>query len=341
MSNLGSKKGKNYILTHDIGDKISSFNKYGIHAPVASDPIFSDFQEELKVRLERVTGYSVLPVSMRKMTEDVIDAAFERKRVQKNAVVISSCPEIAKSESGWIEEGHVINVNRLIDGVGNFIGIGSRPGYPPIESQMERIRSAAISSSFTHPLILVEDGIFSGSTLLFLLQSVRDAGLKIDAIVVGFAFSRGLAAVKRQFDGDIIVINEIPDLVDWMPDHDFVPFSPSCGRVIGVSINGSSHPFYSEEGCSYSAPYLLPFAPIEKWASIPFGKSSDFSLFCATWSLHLFQKIEDMNKKKMLIGDLIVIKPQISIPLSVGQRRLPSLSTRIIDFLSDLCHELV
>lgn len=334
------KKHRNYILVKDLGDKVESFNKYGIKAPCADDSIFTEFEEGLKARIEDIAGCAVVDIRMKDMSENILSAAFARHKSLKNAIVVSSCAEIARSDSGWIEEGHIVNLNRLTDGAGNHLGIGSRPGFEPIIDQIQKIRASAIGSSFNHPLILVEDGLFSGETLRFLVRELRAAGLRINAIVLGFAFPSGLNALRVDYDGDIIVIHEFEGLVDWVPDHDFVPFTPNSGKVLGVSINGSLYPHYSEEGASYAFPYMTTFAPIHMWASIPTEASAKLSLYCAQWALRLFQQIEDMNEKPLMIGNLFPIKPRISIPISVGQKRFPLPTARVTEFLSDVCQEL-
>lgn len=158
---------------------------------------------------------------------------------------------------------------------------------------------------------------------------------------MGFAFSKAVEVIKRNFNGEIVMVEQIDNPLDWMPDHDFFPFASNCGRVFGISLDGNAYPFYTHNGASYSVPYILPFAPLmSKWTSIPQERTNSFSLFCLQKSLHLFKLLEKINRRDIMIGDLMNVHPRVSIPINVGQHTFPRLDTRVINFLSDACHEL-
>ncbi len=48
-----------------------------------------------------------------------------------------------------------------------------------------------------------------------------------------------------------------------------------------------------------------------------------------------------MNRTEIKIGDLMGVRLRVSVPISIGQNIFPQLDTRIINFISEACHELV
>ncbi len=323
-----------YILVCDLGSKIKSFRQLGIKTPEQNDPFFIEFQDELAKMISEAHPYAnLLVMNMEELAMQILAKAHDlRKVLVKDAVVVSSCLDIAAPRRGF-----VLEVNRLIDFEGNLLGIGSRPGCPTIDEQIMGIKTL-ISD---RPVIVVEDGSFSGRTLSHVLKKFKEAKVKVSAVVLGFMFPNSLASLRRHFSEELIVISEINHVIDWMPDHDFFPFAPNCGRVIGVSVHGENYPFFNYDGASYSVPYILPFSPMGDWASIPKEYENKISLFCLQKALELFTLLEKMNNgKDIRIGDLIGVRPLVSVPISIRQRFFPGIDTRVRSFLHDTCHEL-
>lgn len=272
-------------------------------------------------------------MNMEELSMQILAKAHElRKNLLKESTVVSSCLEIAS-----VRRGLVLEVNRIIDFRGEMLGIGPRPGCPPISEQIRGIKTLAAD----RPIIIVEDGSFSGKTLSRVLGEFKEIGVEVSAVVLGFMFPEALTLLSRHFKGELIVINEINHVIDWMPDHDFFPFVPNCGRVVGVSINGGNYPFFNYDGASYSIPYVLPFSPMRDWASLPKDFENKISLFCMQSSLEIFKLLEKMNNgKEFRIGDIVGVRPLVSIPISVRQKMLPGVDTKVRSFLHDTCHEL-
>ncbi len=336
---MKKKHKRTYILTFDVREKVGVFNRFGIKTPSPNDKIFDDLESEILKYVElSFPEANVVAINTRELAEKIVSKTFKRQALLKNADIISTCSEISRMDESMDENGFVLNINRLVNEAGDVIGIGPRPGTPSISDQIINIKNKTFGSA-RKPLILMEDGIFSGRTLINILEKFNENNLDVEAIVVGFSFPNAIDKVKSQFDGELIVVEEFDNLIDWMPDHDFVPFIPNCGRVLGLKMGEELYPFYSKEGATYSMPYIMPFAPLNKWASISEKHQVELSRFCASWTLELFRAIDSMNENKILIGDLLDIKPKISIPINIGFRRFPRLDSYVTDYLSDLCHE--
>lgn len=338
----GRKRHKGtYILTFDLGEKVQSLRGAGLKTPDANDLFFVEFRQELARMIQNsLPDVKIKLVDMAEMANSIKSKAFERRKLLKNAVIVSSCLEIAQPIYGSMDGGFVLQVNRLVDNGGKILGIGPRPGHRDIKRQIEIIRSMAIDSTMNRPLIVIEDGAFSGKTLSYILGKFKEANLIVDAVVIGFAFPEAYENIKKDFSGEVIIVNKFDKLIDWIPDHDFMPFVPNCGRILGVSMSGINYPFYTHEGTTFSFPYLIPFAPMSEWTTIPQDHTGKIALFCMQQAMSLFERVEKMNKTELRIGNLVGIRPKISVPISIGQKRFPELDSKVRDFLSDTCHEL-
>lgn len=324
------EKGKRtYILTLDLETKIRSLRYIGFKTPEPSDCFFSELQDELAKRIQKAMPEVDLQViEMGNLSERITAKAFERGSLLRNAVVVSSCLEISSPHRGY-----TLEINRIVDIGGRIVGLGSRPGHPSIDEQIAGMASIIARQ----PVVIVEDGSFSGKTMCHVIRKFKQRNMNIAAVVIGFAFPRALEAIREEFDGDVITIEEPERLLDWMPDHDFFPLTPNCGRTFGVVVNGGVFPFYTHDGASYSMPYVLPFSPMTEWTSIPKEHTNNISMFCLQQTKELFSILNRMNKTTIRIGDLVGTRTRISIPVCVDQKQFPPvMDVSVVDFLKSL-----
>jgi hypothetical protein len=327
------ENGKTYILTCALGSKVKAIRQLGLKTPGERDPFFTEFQTEMVKRIENsVPGCEVMMLPMDELADTILSKALSLKSKLKEALVVSSCAEIAVPRRGCILE-----INRLVDEKGEILGLGPRPGTIPLNQQIGHISRVCDGRS----VVLMEDGSFTGSTLSFIIDEFAKFDTRIAAVVVGFIFPAAKEKILNKLQGDLVEIAVVNDIVDWMPDYDFVPFVPNCGRPLGVKLAKNVYPFYSLEGASYSFPYLSTFAPISDWASIPKLSARAFSLFCLQKTLELFELLEKTNNAEIKIGDLVSIMPRISVPICVGDIAFPKLDTGVTEYLHEVCHDLL
>lgn len=324
--------GNTYIITHDLGERIRGLRLLGLRTPDSNDSFFSEFHQKIKNAItSMLPEISVITYDMRELVEEVWTEALRLQRNLKDAIVVSSCAEVASPR-----RGHTIEINRIVDVNGDIIGLGPRPANPPLKNQVQGIAAMADGN----PVVLVEDGAFTGTTIEFLLDSLRSGKVNVAAIVVGLCFPGAVKRIKEVFKGELVVMKEINKPYEWMPDHDFVPFVPNCGRVFGGPFGSDFLPFYTHDGLSYCFPYVLPFGDPVKWASIPSEHAGLFSLLCLEETLALFRMLDDMNGRQITPLDLIGTTPRASVPMSKGNGQLPDADVPISSFLSEVCHEL-
>jgi hypothetical protein len=226
--------------------------------------------------------------------------------------------------------GYVLEVNRLINEDGEIIGIGARPGHHGLDTQFDYISKAASG----RPVILVEDGVFSGKTSEHIVRSLQQKAVNVTDVVTCFAFPHGIRRLNESFPKlRVHFVHGLDNLIDWVPDHDFFPAAPNCGRVLGVKIGSSYMPYYDRCGATYAVPYILPFSPITDWASIPNGFSKRFSEYCLRKAYEFFDKLDGINGRGIEYSDLQAINPRISVPISVSSKIFTDKHERIASHL--------
>lgn len=255
---------QDYLLVCDLAHRVHAFTLAGLSVPEINHPFFSSLYDEAKECLEKVLPESVnlRIIDMEELAESILSKAAKivSSLESDHGFVVSTCTEIAHPVHGG-----TLEVNRLTGIDGTSLGIGSRPGHPDIDSQVRSIVSAAAGRS----LVLIEDGAFTGSTIVNLLECFRQNNADVAGVVLGFAFPESVSVLGSAFDSDKIhTVMEVNNPLDWVPDHDFFPFIPNCGRVVGVRVNGSAYPFYNHMGVSYGIPYLSSYCPMKDWTGI-------------------------------------------------------------------------
>lgn len=341
---------KTYLLTHDLGEKYQALRFKGLSVPEATDTIFVEVQAELAQHIkslipnDQLNTILVRDLSTKILSEvarlsETEQPALERT-IDQDILMVSTCPEIAVPKSG-----RVLEVNRIVDCAGTLIGIGPRPGYPTLENQIANIVQAAGG----RPIVIVEDGSFTGKTITGLLHLFENAikaqdktsGIlhtHVAAIILGFAFPKAISLLEANNRVDVHIVMPYADLDDWMPDHDFVPFSPNCGRIVGHIVNDQAYPFYNHNGVPYGVPYIYPYGTFEmvrEWTGFT-GVDNDalyrFSVHCLRLADEIYTHLEQLNGHEITLGHLKGCNPRISMPFFV-KRPARELNQPILDGL--------
>ncbi len=334
---FGSDREK-YILTSDLPDKVDELRRVGLETPDPYGGLFRELREDLTSDVSSMLGdIDVVTVSTRDLANEVITAA-RRVAPLEETYVISTCPEISSPEAG-----SSLEVNRVYSVHGEKLGLGPRPGFPPIEAQLANIKRRAGDMS----ILLVEDGAYSGSTISSMIEYCIAANIRLRAVVVGFAFPSAVPLLEsiNAHGIDLVVVNDFHRLRGWHPDHDFYPFVPGCGRVMGLKLGegkgplGEPQPFYSWNQASYSFPYLLPFlgdTVWEDWTGMPNDQARSFSTRCVERAQLLFREIERLNDHTLCYTDLMPSRQRVNLPLALDQMHLPLATAPIMNTFAEL-----
>jgi hypothetical protein len=322
-----------YLLTEDLGEKVTGFRHVGLETPSATDPFFDDIQQQLASALSSALGeeHPVIRLKMRDVADGIIG---EIARVHGDDVfIVSTCPEIA-----YPAKGATVEVNRLVDTYGNALGLGPRPGHVAISQQFRKIVAESRASG-TKGIVVAEDGMFMGETMMYVVSELIKAGGNVLGVVVGFTFGDDSIAALNALDVQVNVVQDFRPILDWVPDHDFMPFIPGCGKVLGVNVR-SLGPFYDHQHATFCVPYIAPFGPVNAWASIPEEKVNAFSTECINLTIQVFETLEKMNRRAITIGTILQSRQRVGIPISLdkdGETHggFPTKDARVITFLGE------
>lgn len=332
MQSVQEDRHGTYVVTYDVASRLQAFRPKTLTIPRPDDQLFERFHMSLYQKVQQaLPGISVDTIEMGELRRKIWEQVDTRITDLGQQAVLSTCQEIADSNPK--SEGLILNINRLFNTDGQLIGHGPRPGFEPLTKQFDDLAGKIAGRS----VVLIEDGAFSGGTLRFVLQELNSRDITVTAIVIGFCCTRAKFVLGHVFKGELVIVHPIENLLDWIPDHDLIPFIPNCGRVLGEPLDHSFMPVRKAEGYSCAYPYILPFGKIEEWASLPIEGARDLSRLCLETSIELFGRVG----RKMTIGELLGANPRVSMPIEIGvHEALPVLDTEIVSFLEQVMKRL-
>lgn len=323
---------RTYVVTYGMAHRLQSFRSSTFRVPELGHPVFSNFQRALLGLVQdALPSIKVHAIHMDELERNIWEQAGNHINGSSNPIVLSTCSELAAaSQLTRKVEGYTLHFNRLFNTDGEIIGYGPRHGFDSLSKQFAEL-GRKIGK---HPIILVEDGAFSGKTLCYILDRLKDHGVHVAKVVIGFCCARAQVLVKQTFTGELVIVNPIEDLVDWIPDHDLIPFTPNCGRVLGQQSEDGFCCMETSDGLTHSFPYILPFGKMGEWSSLPSECLHNLSTFCLDASIEIFSEFGEYIGHKVTIRDLMKCHPRFSIPVAIGNHGvvLP-LDTQIVPFL--------
>jgi len=328
MHSKESDRYGTYVVTYDVASRLQAFRPKTLTIPRPDDHLFERFHMSLFTEIQKaLPGITIDTIEMSELRRKIWEQVESRVTDLGQQTVLSTCSEIADLNPK--SEGLLLNINRLFNADGQLIGHGPRPGFEPLEKQYDDLANRIAGRS----VVLIEDGAFSGGTLRYVLQELNNRGLTVTSIIIGFCCTRAKFVLGNFFKGELVIVHPIENLLDWIPDHDLIPFIPNCGRVLGEVSTHGFMPVRSAEGFSYAYPYILPFGKIEEWASLPIEGARDLSRLCLETSIELFSRVGP----KMTIGELLRANPRVSLPIEIGGHISPvSPNFEIVGFLEKI-----
>lgn len=301
---------KQYIVTQTLGGVLRSLKATNLIIPSAERVAHGEETILSGIRtLVKGQNTEVVAIPMAEQCDKISVAVHKARKAVPTATIVSTAPLLS-----FENDGICIEMSRIVDLQGKLIGIGSRPGHPSVERQLARHHQMINEQ----PVIVAEDGSFTGSSLQYLLAKLQERRARIQAVVLGVLFPQAAAAIRKVYKGEIITCYDFSNPLDWMPSHDFVPFTPNAGRVVGYKFGTNVFPIYLYDGASLCMPYVLPYGKPDEWAGLPpdrFGLRS-FSLMCLHLAHDLFEEMEKLSQKSILISDVWDSRPRTSIPIS-------------------------
>ncbi len=328
MQTVQEDRHGTYVVTYDVASRLQAFRPKAVTIPRPDDLLFERFHMSLFQKIQQaLPGITINTIEMSELRRKIWEQVEIRVTDLGQQAVLSTCPEIADLNPK--SEGLLLNINRLFNTDGQLIGHGPRPGFEPLAKQYDALAQKIVGRS----VILIEDGAFSGGTLRFVLHELNSRGITVTAIIIGFCCTRAKFVLGNFFQGELVIVHPIENLLDWIPDHDLIPFIPNCGRVLGEAVGHGFMPVRSAEGFNSAYPYILPFGKIEEWASLPIEGARDLSRLCLETSIELFSRVGP----KMTIRELLRANPRASMPIEIGGEQAETdLNTEVVGFLEQM-----
>lgn len=181
-----------------------------------------------------------------------------------------------------------LDATRTVDQNLANTGLGGRAREITLERQIGRIGSQQSGQV----ILLVDDVVFEGKTMLQLIQKLRNKGVTIDAVYSGITIKDGQDLLEQNGVRveSLLVYDQV---VDEICERDFVVGAPYSGRSV-----------VTPSGQIAGAPYLKPFGKPVEWASIPPEFADEFSLFCLAQSVELWKKAEQLSQQTIATQQL-------------------------------------
>ena len=328
---IGSNGFSQYILTLTLYEHLCAFKRVGLKIP--NREMVDKIEDGLTRRITKSFEGSKSVVEVIRFgdfCDEIVSAAKEIKIRMPDAIVITTTPMISY-ESG----GTCIGLSRLIDFEGNIITVGARAGSGSVESQIEHISRDLAGKR----VIILEDGSFTGGTLCYMVEQLSTHRAKVAAIVMGILFPLAREKLAATFHGELVCRYNFEKPFDWMPSHDFFPFVPNAGRVMGTKVGDSLIPIHLFDRATLSKPYVLPYGRLGQWAGLSMTQDELvwFSQYCIMGSIEIFQEMERLNGRPVCVGDLIDTRPVTSVPVAFGRKQVDfySLGDRVVDLLNN------
>ncbi len=329
MKSVQEDRHGTYVVTYDVASRLQAFRPKSLSIPRPDDVLFERFHMSLYQKVQQaLPGINIDTIEMSELRRKIWEQVDSRITNLDQQAVLSTCQEIADSNPK--SEGLILNINRLFNTDGKMIGHGPRPGFELLTKQFDGLAKKIAGRS----VVLIEDGAFSGGTLRYVLGELKSRSIAVTTIVIGYCKNGSKEAVKEVFDGELVIVRPIKNLIDWIPDHDLIPFIPNCGRVLGEAVGDHSfQPVQRSDGFSCAYPYILPFGRIEEWASLPVEGARDLSRLCLDTSIEIYGRV----CPKMTVGELLRANPRVSMPIELGghEAKVP-LETGIVAFLEEI-----
>lgn len=263
-----------YVISEDIEVLLKEWAKtHKFRVP--NDDCFKELRQEFQKKLEKIFG---------KGNVDMISSQ-ELKKGMKELIDRAGLPAVSMDRV-YVRTTPSIEVSRVVDKSLNDYGIAPRFGALPFNQQLIEIRKKF------KEIVLVDDVIFSGkviSEIIFLLNKI---GVKVPVVVAGVTIGKGAKALKKKTGTEILTVRYYEKVIDEICERDFYPGVPLSGRLI------------AGEKVEIGAPYFLPFGKPFEWATIPKEEIREFSLFCLTQTIKLWEAVEKVSQKIVKCKDL-------------------------------------
>lgn len=142
-------------------------------------------------------------------------------------------------------------------------------------------------------IILADDVIFSGSVLKNIINKFNNLGIKVVGVISSICTNEAYDYFNKNLKYGVKTNYILEDgVIDQICERDFYFGIAGSGIVVNTP-NGF-----------YKSPYFKPYGNPYERASIPKENEDEFSLGCLNRSIYLWEEVEKLKRKKILIKEL-------------------------------------
>ncbi len=228
----------------------------------------SDYRRRMNALADKLRPHGQL-VSM---TDDYVDDADDYLELNR---------------AGYPVNGHITKMDIPV----------ARHGSPPASAQFD----TAAARANGRPIILVDDGVWSGGTLNYVITQFQQRGCPV--VLVGGGIIRS-PHVPTNIDQILHSLFPFPDdqgreLADWICERDFTVIVPNFGRQLATpDLSALDH---RRIGMAYFGPTGFPY----DCASIEPPHQKPYSTICIEFNLDLLTLLEGLRGNGMMqLGEL-------------------------------------
>lgn len=294
-----------YILTQDTESLFATLNEnYPIQFNQRTDQYFEELTQAISLAYPYIKAYSEIEMQT-KLGQKV------SSELQQNPQKICLCLDrflLKNVESEFPDQFARLAITRTNDGSRK-----ARQGNLPLDQQFQSL-AALIDNN---PVVIVDDGLFSGGTAQFVVDQLCQSGLKKSQVEKIITFLGNSQSIKID-SIPIELITDIPS-VEWIDARDF---SPLGGKQLAAS---------GTNNISTSIPYLYPWSQGESASLDKSGQFFTISQSMINSFISLVTNFEATTGKSLKFRDLI----KAGFPLPTNQEKtIPiSINSKVSDYL--------
>lgn len=268
-----------YVVSEDIDILLHTWaGKRGFILP--SKEFFQNLRKEMKRKLQEVFGDKVVVemIPARRVREGLGDSIDSAKH------------QIVSLEKTYYLFDYKLEACRAVDPITlESIGLVPRHGKKSLCEQVDALKDILAQNDIKE-IILLDDVVFSGG-IVEIIEYFEAQNIKVKGVICGICIGEGCEKIlKKGIDVSYAIFYQ--EVVDEICERDFYPGSPFSGRTI----------FGQERDTG--VPYIFPFGKPHEWASIPKEKCKEFSAFCLSQAITLWEGVEECSSRVVRCSDL-------------------------------------
>lgn len=314
-------KREKYFLTHSgacqLVDYFSYFGRTSSILSLYSREFLCTIQEKIR-KIFPDTDVEILNLS--ELQSQLVNLMKQDLDLSRSYIV--------SLEYDWVGlSGYKLEMCRAQHLSGENAGYCERPGALSLDQQFSTIANEASD----RVIVLTDDGLFSGETLLEIIRRLRNFGKDEFLIYVQVATSEAVDKFKKE-GVQVKFVRSLDIPKDWVCERDLRYGTARTGKPI-VNIGGDLLAVeHFGRKLYFSRPYPHPTGDLSRSASIPPEYVIELSDFIFGWHMTLFTEMEE-RMGVMRLHDLSKLSPMYSIPY-YGE--IPDLNLKLTEYLHEI-----